>query len=181
MAEQDTNWEYKSGARGDSAKSGGEGPPETAQNLNWTSKEFIEHDRGSGWYLTLILGSAVLGVAIYFITKDYFAVGAIIAVGIIAAVYASHKPKELAYELTNKTIKVAERTYSYNMFKSFSVAHEGEHTSIVLEPVKRFVPPMTLYFPPEMEDKVSNAIGNRLPMQEHQPSITENLAHRFRF
>jgi hypothetical protein len=123
----------------------------------------------------------LIAAAIYFVTKDYFAVGAIIAVGIIAAVYTSHKPKELSYELSGKTIKVGDHSYGYNMFRSFSVAHEGEHTSIVLEPVKRFFPPMTLYFPSEMEDQVINVIGNHLPMQEHQPSATERLAHRFRF
>jgi hypothetical protein len=181
MIEDDANWGYKSGASGGSDE-GAIGRPSSAQdqNLTWSAKEFIEHDRGSGWYTMLVLGSAAIALVIYFITRDYFAVGATIVVGIIAAVYASHKPKELSYELTNKMIKVGERTYSYSAFKSFSVAHEGEHTSIVLEPVKRLVPPMTLYFPPEMEDQVADAIGNRLPMQTHQPSVTERLAHRLR-
>jgi hypothetical protein len=178
--EENTNWEYKSDAS--AAESGdNKSAPTPQQNLNWTSKEFIEHDRGGGWYAMLILGCVFLAVVIYFITKDYFAVGATVAVGIIAAVYASHKPKELTYELSGKNIRVGERAYGYNMFKSFSVAHEGAHTSIVLEPVKRFFPPMTLYFPPELEDQVSNAIGDHLPMQEHQPSVTERLAHRLRF
>jgi hypothetical protein len=149
--EEKTNWDYKSNGDTDQADNSDNRQETTKdENVSWTAKEFIEHDRG-------------------------------VAVGLIAAVYAGHKPKELDYELTSKFIRVGERTYSYGMFKSFSVAHEGEHTSIVLEPVKRFIPPMTLYFPPDEEKLVSNAIGSHLPMQEHQPNITERLSHRFRF
>jgi hypothetical protein len=153
--ENNTSWDYKPGA-GDSAsvavENSASGSPAPLESLTWTAKEFIEHDRGAGWYVALI-----------------------------AAVYASHKPKELSYELSSRTIRVGERTYGYNMFKSFSVAHEGVHTSIILEPTKRFYPPMTLYFPPEMEQQIANNIGNHIPMQEHQPSATERLAHRLKF
>jgi hypothetical protein len=180
--EEKTNWDYKSNGDSDIADSP-DNKQETSkeENVSWSAKEFIEHDRSSSWYVVLVFGAVVLAVVIYFITKDNFAVAATVAVGIIAAVYAGHKPKELDYELTNKSIRVGERTYSYGMFKSFSVAREGEHTSIVLEPVKRFIPPMTLYFPPDEEKRVTNSVGNHLPMQEHQPNITERLSHRFRF
>jgi hypothetical protein len=178
--EENTNWDYKPTA-GTGRTSNNAEHEAKQENISWTSKEFIEHDRGSSWYIVLIFGMLVLAVVIYFITKDYFAAAATVIVGFIAAVYAGHKPKELNYELSSKSINVGERTFSYNMFKSFSVAHEGEHTSIVLEPVKRFYPPMTLYFPPEEEGRITNVIGNQLPMQEHQPNITERLTHRFRF
>jgi hypothetical protein len=183
MADQEnTNWDYKPTTEGGSVnESDNKEASNKQENVSWTALEFIEHDRGSGWYVMLIAGAIILAVVIYFITKDYFAAAATVTVGFIAAVYAGHKPKELEYEIADNHIRVGERTYGYGMFKSFSVAHEGEHTSIVLEPVKRFVPPMTLYFPPEDEPHVTNAIGNHLPMQEHQPNITERLAHRFRF
>jgi hypothetical protein len=182
MAENDkANWDYKPAGELAGQNVSQEPSSTPTENISWTAKEFIEHDRGRSWYVMLILGSALLAVAVYFITHDYFAVGAIVAVGVIAAVYASHKPKELPYELSSRNIKVGERTYSYNMFKSFAVAHEGEHTSIVLEPVKKYLPQMTLYFPAEMENQITNAIGNQLPVEEHQPNVTERLSHRLRF
>jgi hypothetical protein len=182
--ENNTSWDYKPGA-GDSAsvavENSASGSPASSESLTWAAKEFIEHDRGAGWYVVLLIGMFLIAAVIYLITKDFFAVGAIVTVALIAAVYASHKPKELTYELSSRTIRVGERTYGYNMFKSFSVAHEGVHTSIILEPTKRFYPPMTLYFPPEMEQQIANNIGNHIPMQEHQPSATERLAHRLKF
>jgi hypothetical protein len=167
---ENTNWDYKPTTEsGSENKFDNKEASDKQENVSWTALEFIEHDRGSGWYVMLIAGAIILAVVIYFITKDYFAAAATVIVGFIE------------YEITDNHIRVGERTYGYGMFKSFSVAHEGEHTSIVLEPVKKFVPPMTLYFPPEDEPHVTNAIGNHLPMQEHQPNITERLAHRFRF
>jgi hypothetical protein len=174
-ADENTNWDYK--PSGDSSESQ---DVRASENISWTAKEFIEHDRNAGWYLMLILGSAVLAALIYLITKDFFAVGATLVAGFIAAVHAGNKPKEQNYELSNRNIKVGERTYSYSMFKAFSIAHEGAHTSIVLEPIKRFMPPMTLYFPPENENKITETIGSHLPLQEHQTTAVECLSRRFK-
>jgi hypothetical protein len=179
--EQDTNWEYKSGGETGPEESAEDSSAVKAEEIRWSAKEFIEHDRGAGWYVACILGSVLLAVVIYFITKDYFAAGATVIVGVIAAVHASNKPKELGYELTKKAIKVGEKSYGYGLFKSFSIAHEGAHTSIVLEPIKRFMPPMSIYFPPEAEKQITNLIGNYIPLQEHQPSVTDRLVHRLRF
>jgi hypothetical protein len=181
-AEENTNWDYKpSGDSGAEQVGQGGSSAQPAENISWTAKEFIEHDRNAGWYTMLILGSVVLAALIYLITKDFFAVGATVVAGIIGAIYAGHKPNDLNYELSDRSIKVGERTYNYSIFKAFSIAHEGAHTSIVLEPIKRFMPPMTLYFPPEKEDQLTEVIGNHLPLQEYQPTTVERLSHRLRF
>jgi hypothetical protein len=181
MAEDDnSNWEYKPGADLGAGDTGSSSTPVAPQTLTWTGKEFIEHERSSGWYVMLILGTILLAGIIYLLTKDYFAVGATVLVGIITAVYVSHKPKELTYEISSSGIKVGEKNYNYSSFKSFAVLHEGAHSSISLEPIKKYMPPMTLYFPPENEDQISNAIGNYLPLEEREQNITERLAHRFR-
>jgi hypothetical protein len=178
--EQNTNWDYSPSGSSDTGTADAGDSPAQQENISWTAKEFIEHDRNSGWYMMLILGSGLIAVIIYFITKDIFAVGATIVVGVIAAVYAGHKPKELDYELNGRSIKVGPKSFNYSMFKSFSIAHEGAHTSIVLEPIKRYLPTMTLYFPPENEKVITNVIGNHLPLQDHEPTVTERLAHRFK-
>jgi hypothetical protein len=179
--EQNTNWDYKPANNlGAEETAEDTAAPIQQENLTWTAKEFIEHERGAGWYMVLILGSALLAAVIFLVTKDFFAAGAILAVGVMVAIYVGHKPKELTYIVSDSGMQVGEKKYSYNLFKSFSVAHEGQHASINLEPVKRLMPPMTLYFPPENEEQVVDAVGNHLPFEEHKYNITDRLAHRLR-
>jgi hypothetical protein len=178
--EQDTNWDYNPSAGTDGSTNDSAGAGETQKNISWRAKEFIEHDRSAGWYVMIVFGSILLAAIIYFITKDYFSVAATVTVGLIAAVYAGHKPKEIGYELTGRSIQVGDKAYNYSAFKSFSIAHEGSHTSINLEPVKRYRPPMALYFPPELEKQITNTLGSHLPLEDHQPSITDRLAHRMK-
>jgi hypothetical protein len=182
--EQNTNWEYKPAdintGQTDDGPNTNVGAAVAPENLTWTAKEFIEHERGGGWYAMLILATMLVAGALYLVTKDFFGSGTILAVGVATAAYVSHKPKELIYEISSLGVKIGDKQYGYGLFKSFSVIHEGQHSSISLESIKKFMPPMTLYFPPENEDQIANAIGNHLPLEKREQNITERLAHRFR-
>jgi len=182
MAEENTNWEYKPSAGGSAMQDAGDSrPSDTPEKLTWTAKEFIEHQRGGGWYAVLILGSIVLAGLFYLLTRDFFAVGATLAACLIMLIYAGHKPNEQSYELTHSSLKIGSKIYKYNFFRSFSVIHEGEHTSINLESIKRYMPPIVIYFPPEYEKQVTNLIGNHLPLEEESQSLTDRITHRLRF
>jgi hypothetical protein len=177
MADEQNNWEYKTAADGSSEQ---QAQQAASQPVAWTANEFIAHERGTGWYILLLVGTVIVAAAMYLLIKDYFATGAILVVGIITAVYTNHKPQNLAYELSTTALTIGNKTYNYNMFKSFSIIYEGEHASIHLEPVKRYMPPMTVYFPPEKENIITETIGNYLPFQERQQNLTDRLAHRFK-
>jgi hypothetical protein len=176
MADEQTNWEYEPDA--DSAdEQSQESMPES---MSWQANEFIDHDRSTGWYILLIFGTVGLAAVMYLLVKDYFATGAILIVGVVTVIYTSHKPKHQEYELSSVGIKIGEKSYDFSMFRSFSIVYEGEHTSIHLEPIKRYMPPMTVYFPPEKEQQITETIGNFLPFQNRQAGMTERLSHRFK-
>jgi hypothetical protein len=78
-------------------------------------------------------------------------------------------------------LRVGEKIYAYNMFKSFSVAQEEGAESINLFPLKRFMPIVSAYFTPQDEDKIVNAIGEHLPLEEHKLDNVDRLARRLRF
>jgi hypothetical protein len=127
--DENSPWQYKPGGAEDSdqasadasepADSGDSEQSPTAKTLSWTGVEYIEHQRGASWYVLLLLLTSATAAGIYLLTKDYFAMGATVVAGIIVGIYAGRKPNRVAYELTNKGINIGERTYSYNMFRSF--------------------------------------------------------------
>src|SRR3989344_3506321 len=190
MNDDSSSWEYKpdgqnvsqppelstSGAKGRSS-------PKLARDttVTWTASEYINHAKGPAWYLVLIAGTILLAVGIYFITKDYFASGAIAIVGMIVGVFSTHKPNQVSYELSSSGLKAGEKVYPLSLFRSFALIREGVLSSINLIPIKRFMPPLSIYFDPSDEQKIISVLGEHLPLEEGGLDPIERLSRRLRF
>jgi hypothetical protein len=194
--DENTSWEYKhddpSGTEqpeGDSAveQSGSaeaniaQKPIHAARGFSWEGPEYLEHDRSAGWYGLLGLAILIIAAALYFLTKDYFAIGATIIAGIIAGVYAGRKPNQVTYELTNKGLKMGQKFYAYGTFRSFSLYREGQLSSVNFIPIKRVMPPIAAYFNPKDEQKIIESIGDHLPYDQHKLDTIDRLTRRLRF
>jgi hypothetical protein len=149
--------------------------------VSWEASEYIEHHHGAVWYLLLGLLTAGLATAVYFLSsRDAFAGGIIVALGVIVGVFASQKPGLARYEITSSGLKVNDRLFLYQDYKSFSVIKEGTLLSLNLFPLKRFRPPVAAYFDPADEKKIVDAIGDRLPYEKKKLDTVERLARRLR-
>ncbi|MGA3150605.1 MAG: hypothetical protein ABSD10_03280 [Candidatus Saccharimonadales bacterium] len=148
--------------------------------ITWTASEYVEHQHGVGWYASLVVVTVALTAGIYFITKDYFAAGTIITLGIIVAVFAGHQPSQIEFELSDSGLRVGEKNYSYSLFKSFSIFREGKLPSINMAPIKRFMPPISAYFDPKDERKIVDLLGEHIPFEPRNPSVIDRLSQRLR-
>lgn len=149
--------------------------------VTWSASEYIDHTRGGGWYSALIAGTAGLAALVYLITQDYFAVGVTIVLGIIVGFFSTQKPKQQTYELSLTGLKAGDKTYPYTSFKSFAIIHENALYSLNLIPVKRFMPPISVYFDPSQEKKIVEIIGTHLAYEEGSLDTIERLSRRLRF
>lgn len=190
MNEDDSSWEYKPDGKeiaatpnlpGSALKSGTQPKSSKDIAISWTASEYIDHTRGPGWYLALVAGTTVLAALIYFITKDYFATGVVALMGIIVGVFSRQKPKQLVYDLSNSSLKAGEKVYPLRLFKSFALIREGTLLSINLMPVKRFMPPLSIYLDPSDEEKIVGLLGSHLPLEEGGLDSIERLSRRLRF
>lgn len=187
---QDNNnapWQYKPDGANDNVDdlAPSDSQPDPAPNpkhdsVAWQGVEFIEHPHNGAWYGALIFIIAGLTVLVYFITKDYVATGTIPVVGIILAVFASHKPGVVQYEISESGLKIGQKSYPYSLFKSFSVLQEGNLKSINLFPLKRFMPTIAAYFDPPDEAKIVDALGDHLPYEERKMDKIDILSRRLR-
>jgi hypothetical protein len=177
MAEENSPWEYKS------TKASEEAPPRLSSRdaVAWTASEYIDHDQGAGWYAGLFGGAAVLAGLIYLLTKDLFALGVIIVLAVIAAIAAGRKPEQIPYEVSSHGIKIGDRSYNYQTFKSFCILQEGGLNSISLLPLKRLMPRISLYYDPGDEEKIIDILSARLPYEEHKVDLVEKISRRLRF
>src|SRR5438067_766422 len=111
MAEEQANFDYKPDAPKSAAKKA------SARKVIWTASEYIDHQRGASWYLLLVMGTAVLAALVYLLTKDYFATGIIIVVGLILGSVAHWKPRQVNYELSSSGFQADEKFYPFSLFK----------------------------------------------------------------
>lgn len=151
------------------------------QEVVWTAAEFIDHDKSPAWYLGLVGISVVVIAAVYFITKDIFNSAIVAVAAVLFAVVAGRQPRHMQYVVNDHGIGIGHRFYAYADFRSFSVLDEGHIRSIVLMPLKRFMPPLNLYYDPADENRIGDLLATHLPFAEHQRELTDRLMRRIRF
>jgi hypothetical protein len=156
-------------------------PANDSSGLAWSAAEFVEHDRSAGWYSALFLLTAAVAGLVYLITKDYVAIGTIVILGMIVAIVAKRKPRQIECEVSAGGIRVDQRTYGFGQFKSFGIIRESLIPSLEFFPVKKFMPSVGMHFNPQDEQKIIQIIGSHLPYEERKMASIDKLSHSLRF
>ncbi|MBP7835001.1 hypothetical protein KA025_02850 [Candidatus Saccharibacteria bacterium] len=149
--------------------------------LSWRASEFSSSEKNSGWYILLFLGAIVFAVFTFFLTKQIFSAVVIVVMAIAVAVYATIKPRTLNYSIEQTGIRVGDKFYSFDEFRSFGVLDDMAVPSLHLVPIKKLMMPITIYVAPSELDNVVETLGNYLPYQEKKRDFTDKLSHRLRF
>lgn len=157
------------------------------QNVNitsqaeWTASEFMDHDKAADWYMALGLGAVILSGVLYFATRDFISIFVVVVATVLFGISGSRRPQTRSYQVTNVGLQVDQKMYPYSDIKSFSVIDEGSIHSIQLLPLKRYMPAMTIYYPPDQEEEIFNALANYLPYEERKHDSVDKLMKRLRF
>jgi len=149
-------------------------------SFSWTETEFIAHERGPMWMLAFVGSVLVLVVIAFIVSRDIFVTLTAIVVGVSAFILSLRKPKQQQYTVGPDGFQVADRVYKYSDFKSFSIVEDIGIDSIWLRPVKRFMPPVVMYFPRENEQTVAEIVAQFLPYEDRELDSIDNLSRRLR-
>jgi hypothetical protein len=153
---------------------------ELPEAVTWEASEFVHHDKGAMWVVALTVVILVLVVVAVLFQAWTFA-ALIIVMGICFGVFGFRQPRTVAYTLDDKGIRIGEQYFGMSEFKAFGVIPEGAFYSVVLIPVKRFLPATTIYFAEEDGEDILDILGAHLPMQEMHPNVVDTLVRRLRF
>lgn len=149
--------------------------------IRWTASEFIAHHKTAGWYLMLGVATVAVTAAIWFLTKDKISSGVVVLAAITLGFYGARKPRQLGYELSPSGVRIGEKYYAYEEFRSFAVMPEDAFSSIVFMPLKRFAPLTTIYYDPVDEENIVNLLADRLPMEERSHDAVDRFMRRIRY
>jgi hypothetical protein len=149
--------------------------------MTWTASEFISHEKSSRWYGGLILAAILAAGLIYLFTKDIISASFVLIAALFFGIMAARKPRELQYSLHGNSLKIGQKNYTLDQFRSFAVIDEGAIPSIVFMPLKRFSPLITIYYAPDDEHKIIDILADRLPFEERDQDPLDRFMHRIRF
>lgn len=147
--------------------------------VNWDAREYIPRDKNVGWYVGLVIVCLILIVASVFLKWWTFAVVVVLS-GVALVMYSVRPPRVLHYSLTSKGLAEGNKLYDYSEYKSFGVLKEDDNFAIILTPRKRFAPGVKVYFPQEQGEKIVDAFGARLPMEEVKLDFLDKIVNFLR-
>lgn len=155
--------------------------PELPSQVSWTASEYISHAKGPAWFILLGLALFSLVGLIFFTTKDIVASVLVGIAGLTFGVFAARPPQVLEYAINNTGITIGRRNHPFHELKSFAVIDNGVIPSLMLLPLKRFMPPITVFYDPNEEEKIVNMLAAYLPHEEKEPDFIDKLMGHIRF
>ncbi len=162
----------------DTGENAGEDTDEPA--FEWQASEYVQHNKGMGWYLAL--GGIVLALlAIAVFTQQWLSIAVFLVMAAAVVVYAHKPPRILLYQLDSNGIIIEGKSYAYSQFRSFGVLPDLSWHTIDLEPTQRFMPRLTIIFDDEDFDSIVDHLSLHLPRVDRQPDLVERLTRYTRF
>ena len=143
--------------------------------IAWNAPEGVRVQRGAVWYVFFaIVLAGLMALAILVFQNWTFAILLpIMAVALF--VLSNNNPQTINYAISPKGIYIADTLHDFSEFRAFGLLHENDQHSILLLPVKRFSPGLTIYFSEAEGEKIVDMLGARLPMQEIKPDALEKF------
>lgn len=154
--------------------------PSQEQPVRWQATEYIQREKNGLWFVAFIaITLALMAMAIFLIQSWTFAI--LIPVMATALLTYTHRPPRLInYTLSRKGLHVNDHLYSFAEFKAFGVIRDAGEYSIMLVPIKRFRPGVSVYFPEEVGEALVDMLGARLPMRDLHLDIVDKIIRKLR-
>jgi len=149
----------------------------------WEAPESISQKRSSKWYVILFLVSVVLAYVFYI--QDLLSGSVLVVVSALVLSFLSiQKPDTIKSALFTSGLLVNNKIYSYDQFKSFHLM-EGKILKIRLQPINKFLAPLTLPITNENSVSLSQIVlflSKKMPQEDDKgEDFVDRVNHFFHF
>jgi hypothetical protein len=155
--------------------------PDEPAPIAWEASEYVHHEKNMGWFVVLAIATLLLVAFALFVIKSYSFALLIPVMAATIIVFARRPPRILHYNLTAQGLDIDGKHYSYHDFRAFAVIQDGPLYSIMLIPIKRFMPSVNVYFPEEHGEAIVDSFGKILPIEDHDLDFMDQLVRKLRF
>jgi hypothetical protein len=153
--------------------------PET-QPIQWQAPEYIEHARSPLWFVGFWVVTIILMLVAFFVVRSWSFAILVPAMAAALMIYSHRPPRMLSYVASEKGVYINDKLHPMSEFRSFGVLMEERLPALMLIPVKRFRPGLTVYFPQEAGEQLVDLLGARIPMQDLKPDFFDKITKKLR-
>jgi hypothetical protein len=148
--------------------------------VTWSAHEYIHQEKGTMWFTIFgIVIAALVAVSIFLMNSISFAI-LLVVIAVVVIVSLRRPPRELTYTLNDEGLSVDGKIHHFSNFKSFGVIHDSGEYSVMLIPIQRFQPGVTVYFPEELGEEIVDALGAHLPMKDLKLDVVDRVVRLLR-
>ncbi len=149
-----------------------------SQPIQWQAPEYVQEPRSPWWFIGFwVVALLLMLLAILVIRSWSFAI-LIPAMAAALMIYSHRPPRILNYVLSGKGLYINEKLHPLQEFRSFGVLKEESVPSLMLIPVKRFRPALTVHFPAKTGEAIVDLLGSRIPMQELSLDVFDKIIRK---
>ncbi len=149
--------------------------------VHWSANEYIHHSKSPMWFVLFVLVVLVLIALDIFLIRSYTFSVLVVVMSVALVLYSRRPPRTIDYTLSGaQGLYVGDRLYHFNGFKAFGLVKDDSNYSILLLPIKRFAPGISVYFTEEVGEKIVDILGARLPMENLKLDIIDVLVRKLR-
>jgi hypothetical protein len=155
--------------------------PVDTEPVHWTANETIDAEKGGLWFVALVVIALILIAGDIFLLKEFTFSILVVVMTAVIILYSRRPARSIDYTLSGEQgLYIGDKLYHFSEFKSFGVIQDQGHHSILLIPVKRFSPGVSVYFPEDVGEKVVDIFGARLPMQDMKLDAIDTIVRKLR-
>jgi len=149
-----------------------------AQPIQWQAPEYVQERRSPWWFIGFWAVTLVLMLLAVLVIRSWSFAILIPAMAAALMIYSHRPPRMLTYVLSGKGLYINEKLHPMTEFRSFGVLREEAVPSLMLIPVKRFRPALTVHFPVETGEAIVDLLGSRIPMQELNLDVFDKVIRK---
>ncbi len=156
--------------------------------LTWQAPKFLFYRKSPGWYAAMI-GVAAGVVALAFLLEYFkllqvspWLVSVVAVVGVIVLIFRSNQDAPtVSYAIAEEGVIADDVTTPYEKYRAFGIVDMDNHTVLRLWPVAKVSLP-TLYILEQIDpQEVRELLSAVLPEEEGQQTLSDRVAHFFKF
>lgn len=149
-----------------------------SQPIQWQAPEYVQERRSPWWFIAFWVVTLVLMLLAVLVIRSWSFAILIPAMAAALMIYSHRPPRMLTYVLSGKGLYINEKLHPLGEFRSFGVIREEVVPSLMLIPVKRFRPALTVHFPAETGEAIVDLLGSRIPMQELNLDVFDKVIRK---
>lgn len=143
--------------------------------LEWSSPARPYKVRTREFYTTILSLAFLLGV-ILLLLKEFLLIGVIMAFAFLSYVLSTHKPDDVAHQVTTSGIRTDGKLYTWDSLTHFWLKKQWDQEVVICKTVASLPGVILLVVDKQKREQIIAAIGDKIPLEKPTDSFVDRAS-----